>query len=84
MFEDREPSIFPHPLSAWWIPILAGMIVGTGFIIDAFFPNDEGVTAAFIPPALLLSMIVLVLLAIQAFRFIMYLVNRVPPLPKSR
>ena len=26
MFEDREGSIFPHPLSAWWVPIL--LVVG--------------------------------------------------------
>jgi hypothetical protein len=85
VFEDREPSIFPHPLSAWWIPILLGLIFGTGFLLDILFSNDEGTAAAFVPPAFLLFWtVVLVLVPIQAFRLLMYFVNRAPPSPKSK
>jgi hypothetical protein len=47
MFEDREPSIFPHALSAWWIPILAALGWGPLYITGILYPNDWKVAENF-------------------------------------
>jgi hypothetical protein len=79
VFEDREPSIFPHPLSAWWMVVIAGVFVVTGLAVDFFDPDNEGTLAAAIfvigvPCLFLLA----VMTPIQLFRLLLYFVNRVP------
>ena len=49
MSEGREPSIFPHAMSAWWIPILLTFGWGAVFLVDIFHldgPGEDGWTLA--------------------------------------
>jgi hypothetical protein len=47
MFEDREPSIFPHPISAWWIPVLLLLGWGPLAISILLYPNNWSVAEGF-------------------------------------
>ena len=84
MFEDREPSIFPHPVSAWWVPIV--LVIGWGplFVADLIYPGAGmgfgmgwGMAVAF--PCTILAAISV---PIQALRLLMYFLNRPRPIPK--
>ena len=33
VFEDREPSIFPHPFSAWWIAVFLAIGYVPSFLL---------------------------------------------------
>jgi hypothetical protein len=86
MLEDRGPSIFPHAMSAWWIPILLMTGWGALFLIDVFHldrPGEDGWTLA-IGTGVTLPCTVAVMLSIpvQIFRLLMYFINR--PKPISR
>jgi len=86
MFEDREQSIFPHPVSAWWIPVL--MAFGWLPVIIAEFvetgagsagsSEEAWVMAITLPCTLLTALSVL----IQAFRLLLYFLNRPKPVSK--
>jgi hypothetical protein len=86
MFEDRGPSIFPHPLSAWWIPIL--LVIGWGALsFDDLFhldgPGEDGWIFA-IGNLITLPCSVAAMLSIllQMFRLVMYFLNRPKPITK--
>jgi hypothetical protein len=85
MFEDRGPSIFPHPASAWWVPIL--LVVGWGplFALDIIYPDPAHIPInageGFAMPwgmgiTLPCSVLVAVAIPVQAFRLLMYFLNR--------
>jgi hypothetical protein len=85
MFEDREPSIFPHPASAWWIPVLLAVGWAPLYLVD-FIHNGElrkgfamlwgvGIT---IP----CSELTVISVTIQAFRLLSYFWSRPEKPPK--
>jgi hypothetical protein len=87
MFEDRGQSIFPHFLSAWWIPIL--LVIGWGplFVADFIYRRNPGEGLGFeegwgmaiaLPFLLLAGLSVL----IQALRLITFFINRPKPVSK--
>lgn len=86
MFEDREQSIFPHPISAWWIPVLLVFGWAPPFVAD-FIETGRGAGGFFemawgmgiTPPCTLLAALSVL---IQAFRLLMYFLNRPKPLSK--
>jgi len=96
MFENRERSIFPHPLSAWWAPILLSVGWGPLLVADWLYPNDwhvaEGfgmgwVMAVAFPATLLFALS----LFAQACRILAHLFSRPEPVsdqdspkPKTR
>jgi hypothetical protein len=47
VFEDRGRSIFPHPASAWWIPILFGVGWGPSYVADLLYPGNWEVGEGF-------------------------------------
>jgi hypothetical protein len=86
MLEEREPSIFPHPMSAWWIPILLTFGWGALFLVDIFHldgPGEDGWTLAIgngiAIPCTLAAVISIV---VQVFRLLMYFINRPKPVSK--
>jgi len=87
MFEDRGPSIFPHPLSAWWIPIL--LVIGWGplYVADFIYRRNLGEGMGFgmgwgMGVAFPFSILAALSVPIQAFRLLMYFINRPKPIPK--
>jgi len=86
MFEDREPWIFPHPASAWWVPVL--LIAGWGplFIADLLYPGDWKVGEGFGMPwgmavALPCTVLAVISVPVQAFRLFSYFWSRREKLP---
>ena len=84
MFEDRGPSIFPHPASAWWIPILLALGWGPLYLMDLFMSRENwgpamawGMAVA-VPCTFVAALSVLV----QACRLFAYLINRPKPISK--
>lgn len=86
MFEDREPSIFPHALSAWWIPILLVIGWGAPFSVDVFHldgPGEDGWTLAMGNlVALPCTAGALLSIPVQIFRLLAYFLNRPKVLSK--
>jgi hypothetical protein len=84
MFENREPSIFPHPASARWIPVLLVLgwaplwlsdILGVGSAEGFAMPWGIGVTISG-------TALAVVSLPVQGFRLLMYFLNRSKPTPE--
>ena len=49
MFKEREPYVFPHPLSAWWIAVIVGFfILVNASAIAIFVPDHKGGVIDFI------------------------------------
>jgi hypothetical protein len=86
MFEDRHHSIFPHPASAWWIPILLAVGWIPLYIADFLTkPGDWATGENFgmawgMGIALPFSALAVLSVLVQAFRFLMYFLNRPKPL----
>jgi hypothetical protein len=81
MFEDREPSIFPHPASAWWVAILLAVGWGPLLISDILYPKKWEAAEGFGMPwgiavALPCTLLAALSLPIQIFRLLIYLLNR--------
>jgi hypothetical protein len=89
MFQDREPSIFPHPASAWWVPVLLAVGWLPLSIPDLFrdpYAVKNGITKGMgfamawgMGVAFPCSCLAAVSSIIQIFRFLMYLLNRAKP-----
>jgi hypothetical protein len=82
-----EAPVFPHPTSAWWIPILLALGWGPLSVADLFYPQDWKVAEGFgmgwgmggaFPGTTLAALSV----PIQAFRLLMYFLNRPKPISK--
>jgi len=86
MSEGREPSIFPHAMSAWWIPILLTFGWGAVFLVDIFHldgPGEDGWTLAMgIGVALPCTAAAALSIPIQIFRLLMHFLNRPRPISK--
>jgi hypothetical protein len=84
MFEVRGPPIFPHAASAWWIPILLTFGWGPLYLMDVFLkPENSGpVLVWFIVVALPCTIAAALSVPAQAFRLLMYFLNRPKPLSK--
>jgi hypothetical protein len=87
MFNDREPSIFPHPASAWWVPVLLGVGWGPLFVADLLYPQNWKVAEGFgmgwgIGIALPCTVLSAVSVVAQAFRLIAYFRSRPKPASK--
>jgi hypothetical protein len=86
MFEDRGPSLFPHAMSAWWIPILLAVGCGAIFLVDIFnldAPGADGWTVAIGNGIALPCTLAAVLsIPVQMFRLLMCFLNRPSPTPK--
>lgn len=87
MFGDRGPSIFPHPVSAWWIPILLGLGWCPLLVADVFAHDNFNAGEGFAMPwgmgvALPCSVLAALSVCVQAFRFLMYVLNRPKPMAK--
>jgi hypothetical protein len=87
MFEDREPSIFPHAASAWWIPILLALGWGPLYIADILYSQDGQVTEGFGMPwgmavALPCTLAAELSVLVQACRLFTYFINRPKPISK--
>jgi hypothetical protein len=86
MLEDRGPSIFPHAVSAWWIPILVAVSWGALCLVDIFHldaPGEDGWTLAIGSGVTLPCTVAAVFsIPVQVFRLLMYFLNR--PTPDSK
>ncbi len=86
MFEDREPSVFPHPISAWWIPILLTLCWGALSLVDIFHIDargEDGWTVAIgIGVTLPCTLGAVISVPVQMFRLLFYFLNR--PIPVSK
>ena len=87
MFEDRDPSIFPHPASAWWIPVL--LIVGwlplylADFLYSHNWKVGEGFGMAWgMAVALPCTALAAISIPVQAFRLFVYFWSRPKQPPK--
>jgi hypothetical protein len=68
-------SVFPHPASAWWIPVL--IVVGwvPPFILE-LFGESRWILAWIVSITLPCTILAVVSVPIQAFRVLMYFINR--------
>jgi hypothetical protein len=80
MFEDRGPAIFPHAVSAWWIPILSVVGWGSLLLVDIFHldaPGEDGWTMAIgFGVALPCTFAAVLSVPVQMFRLLMYFLNK--------
>jgi hypothetical protein len=87
MFEDREPSIFPNPASAWWIPVLVAIGWGPLFMAGFFLNSNRSDAASFgmawgMAITFPCTFLAVKSVPVQMFRLLMYFVNRVKPISK--
>jgi len=91
MFEDRGPSIFPHPASAWWVPILIVLGPGLLLILDIIYPDPAHASADLAEDfgmpwgagiALPCCALLMVAIHVQAFRLFRYFLNCPKPISK--
>ena len=88
MFRDREPSIFPHPASAWWVPVLLAVGWGPLLVADLLYPQSWQAGEGFGMPwgmavALPCTALCALSAVVQAVRLLTYFLNRPKPLSKS-
>jgi len=80
MFEDREPSIFPHPASALWIPVLLAVGWVPLLVADLVKSKDWAFGMAWgMGVALPCSFLTVVSAIVQPFRLAAYFLSRPEP-----
>lgn len=77
-----ERRIFPHAASALWIPALLA-IGWTPLLIIAFVTDSEGWTWLGFDIAIFNSFCAVLLIPVQAFRLLMYFINRPKAYPED-